>query len=55
MSSMHVVIKRLLKGVAVLFCFFLGGGGGTHFYISVHYIIITLFFLAFFNRILHLN
>ena len=44
MSSMHVVIKRLLKGVAFFF-----GGGGTHFYISVHYTIFTLFFLAFFQ------
>ena len=40
MSSLHVVIKRLLKCVAVL-------GGKTHFYISVHYIIFTLFFLFF--------
>ena len=53
MSSMHVVIKRLLKGVAVVF--FLGGGGDSFLYIcKLHYIHIV-FSCFFFNEILHLN
>ena len=51
MSSMHVVIKRLLKGVAVFF-FFGGGGGGGGRLIFI-YLYITLyshcFFLLFFQ------
>ena len=45
MSSQHVVIKRLLKGVAVYFSF---GGGDSFLYIcTLHYIHIV--FSCFFS------